>query len=152
MPGSLHAWYSLYDLESLAEREATLSGKIELRQLTRLRDALHSDAGSVQASLRFSRQTGLCVSVDVKIDGSLELACQRCLEPMQYRVSEKVSLAVLEEDSPQGEFDKAREAIVLEDGKLRPASVVEDELLVSLPIVPRHEKIEECGSIAQALR
>ncbi|MGI9259993.1 MAG: YceD family protein [Gammaproteobacteria bacterium] len=152
MPGSLHAWYSLYDLEALAEREATLSGEIELRQLTRLRDVLHSDSGSVQASLKLSRQASVFVTVELTFDAAVDLVCQRCLEPMQHRVSEKVSLVLLDQDSTQGEQDNSREAVVLDNEKLKPASLIEDELIVSLPIVPRHERIDECGKIAQALQ
>ena len=152
MPGSLHAWYSLHDLEALAGREATLSGEIELRQLTRLHDVLHSDSGSVQASLRLSRPASMSVTADLAFEASLELICQRCLEPMRHRVSESVSLVLLEDDSSRSEYDKTREAIVLDDGKLRPASVIEDELIVSLPIIPRHEGIDECGNVAQVLR
>ena len=152
MPGSLHAWYSLYDLEALAEREATISGEIELRQLTRLRDVLHSDSGSVQAVLKFSRQASVYVTVELKIDATVDLICQRCLEPMQHRVSEEVSLVLLDQDSALGDLVETREAVVLDSEKLKPASLVEDELIVSLPIIPRHERIDECGKIAQTLQ
>ena len=152
MPGSLHAWYSLYDLEALAEREATLGGEIELGQLTRLRDVLHSDSGSLQASLKFSWQASVYVAVELTFDTTVTLICQRCLEPMQHRVSEKVSLALLDKDATNSDPDAARETVVLENGKLKPASLVEDELIVSLPIVPRHERIDECGKIAQTLQ
>ncbi len=151
MPGSLHAWYSLYDLEALAEREAILSGEIELRQLTRLRDVLHSDSGSVQARLKFSRQASVFVTAELKFDAAVDLICQRCLEPMQHRVAENVSLVLLDKDSTQGDLDNAREAVVLDNEKLKPASLIEDELIVALPIVPRHERVDECGKIAQAL-
>lgn len=152
MPGSLHAWYSLYDLEALAERGATLSGEIELRQLTRLREDLHSDSGNVQASLKFSRQTSVYVTAELEFDAAVELICQRCLEPMQHRVSESVSLVLLDKDSASGEQGEAREAVVLDNEKLKPASLIEDELIVSLPIVPRHDTIAECGKIAKALQ
>jgi uncharacterized protein len=152
MPGSLHAWYSLYDLEALAEREAKISGEIELRQLTRLRDLLHSDTGSVQASLRFSRRASVDVTAELKFDTTVDLICQRCLEPMHHQVSEEVSLVLLAQDSTHGDRDNAREAVVLNSEKLKPASLIEDELIVSLPIVPRHERIDECGKIAQTLQ
>ena len=41
MPGSLHAWYGLRDLESLAERQAALEGELEHRRLARLAESLH---------------------------------------------------------------------------------------------------------------
>ncbi len=151
MPGSLFAWYSLYDLEVLAERKAVLSGEIELRELTRLRELLHSDRGSVQASLTFHRQANFPVTVDLEFETVLELACQRCLDPLVHSVFEQVSVTLLEPESGQSEVVKESEAAFLLDRKLRPVSLLEDELIVSLPIIPRHEKIDECGYVAQAV-
>jgi uncharacterized protein len=152
MPGSLFAWYSLYDLEVLADREGVLSGKINLRQLTRLRDILHSDRGSIQASLKFHRHTYSSITVDLTFATVLELICQRCLEPMPRNVSTQVSLSLLETGSMDGENAKENEAVVLMDGKLNPAALLEDELILSLPIIPRHTEIDECGSMAQFLQ
>jgi len=150
MPGSLHAWYSLYDLDALAAREAILSGEIELRQLTRLREILHSDRGSIEASLKFHRLDTRSVSVDLTFETDLELVCQRCLEPIVRRVSEQVSLRLLE--SENSEIASKQEAVVLTEGKLKPATLIEDELIVSLPIIPRHAEINECGSIVESLQ
>ncbi len=152
MPGSLFAWYSLYDLEVLADREGVLSGKINLRQLTRLRNILHSDRGSIQASLKFHRYTHSSITVDLTFATVLELICQRCLEPMPRNVSTQVSLSLLEPGSMDGANAKENEAVVLMDGKLNPAALLEDELILSLPIIPRHREIDECGSMAQFLQ
>jgi uncharacterized protein len=152
MPGSMFAWYTLYDLEALAEREADLSGGIELRQLTRLREILHSDRGSIEASLKFHRHSIGSVTVDLTFETVLELVCQRCMEPLVQNISEQVSLTLVEEESMDSEYAKEHEAVVLTGGKLNPAALVEDELIVSLPIIPRHVDINECGTIAQSLK
>ena len=152
MPGSLYAWYSLYDLDALAEREAVLSGEIGLRQLTRLRELLHSDRGSIQASLKFHRQTNRSVTVDLIFETVLELICQRCLEPVVRDVSERSSLTLLVPESMNSRVANEGEAVVLTEGRLNPAALIEDELIVSLPIIPRHPEIDECGSVAQAVQ
>ncbi len=152
MPGSLYAWYSLYDLDALAEREAVLSGEIGLRQLTRLREMLHSDRGSIQASLKFYRQTNRSVTVDLIFETVLELICQRCLEPVVRNVSERSSLTLLAPESMNSRVAKEGEAVVLTEGRLNPAALIEDELIVSLPIIPRHAEIDECGGVAQAVQ
>ena len=152
MPGSLFAWYTLYDLDALADREAVLSGEIELRQLTRLREIVHSASGSIRTNLKFHRQVNSFVTVDLTFETALELICQRCLEPLVQDVSEQVSLKLLEPGSMSREVTKKDEAVVLTDGKLNPAALLEDELILSLPIVPRHTEIDECGNMAQALQ
>jgi uncharacterized protein len=152
MPGPLYAWYSLYDLDALAEREAVLSGEIGLRQLTRLREILHSDRGNIQASLKFHRQTDRSVTVDLSFETVLELTCQRCLEPVVRSVSERSSLTLLAPESMDSRVAKEGEAVVLTEGRLNPAALIEDELIVSLPIIPRHAEIDECGSVAQTVQ
>ena len=152
MPGSLHAWYSLFDLDALADREAVLSGEIELRQLTRLRACVHSARGTIQTSLKFHRHANSSVAVDLAFDTVLGLTCQRCLEPLVQNVSERLSLTLLEPGSMGGEVANEDEAVVLTDGKFNPAALLEDELILSLPISPRHTELEECGNMAQALR
>jgi uncharacterized protein len=152
MPGPLYAWYSLYDLDALAEREAVLSGEIGLRQLTRLREILHSDRGNIQASLKFHRQTDRSVTVDLSFETVLELTCQRCLEPVVRSVSERSSLTLLAPESMNSRVAKEGEAVVLTEGRLNPAALIEDELIVSLPIIPRHAEIDECGSVAQTVQ
>ena len=155
MPGSLHAWYSLYDLDALANREAVLSGEIELRQLAQLaqlRACVHSAQGSIQTSLKFHRHANSSIVVDLTFDTVLELTCQRCLEPLLQDVSERLSLTLLEPGSIGGEVANDDEAVVLTDGKFNPAALLEDELILSLPISPRHTKIDECGDMAQVLQ
>ena len=152
MPGSLHAWYSLYDLDALADREAVLSGETELRQLTELLEFVYSARGTIQTSLKFHRHANSSIVVDLAFDTVLELTCQRCLEPLIQDVSERVSLMLLEPGSMGGEVANGDEAVVLTGGKFNPAALLEDELILSLPISPRHTEIDECGNMAQVLQ
>jgi len=43
------------------------------------------------------------------------------------------------------------EPITLSGERFQPAEVIEDELIVSLPLIPRHARIAECGGLAQSL-
>ena len=94
MSGSLHAWYSLRDLESLADRGVTLSGELDVGQLTRLRGLLHSGSGSVRATLRFRQRGDGWLASELGIRGDVELKCQRCLEPFRYELTESVNVVV----------------------------------------------------------
>ena len=64
MPHTLYAWYSPHELEALGQRKVQLNGEIGATQLTRLRESLYSDEGSVRASLKFGQQgEGLAFAV-----------------------------------------------------------------------------------------
>ena len=151
MSGSLHAWYSLRDLESLANRGVTLSGELDIDKLTRLRGLLHSDAGSVRATLRFRQRGDGWLESEVDYRAPVELVCQRCLEPFQQELAERVNVVLADGDSLPAVVPEGFEPFELEDGRLQPAQLIEDELIVAIPLVPKHARIEDCGSLAREL-
>lgn len=149
MSGSLHAWYSLRDLESLASREVALSGKLDLSKLTRLASLLLSDVGSVEATLRFRRRRDGWLAVALDYRATVELTCQRCLEPVAHDMEERVDLVVADEDAVPTVVPEGYEPYELPEGRFSPAELVEDELIVAVPIVPKHARIEDCGGLAR---
>lgn len=146
----LHGWYSLHELELLGQRESLLHGEIDATQMTRLRELLHSDDGSVRASLSFGQRAG-CVTVEMDYQVSLELECQRCLEPMREIASRHVSFVLMEDDSLVAGAPAGYEPITLSGERFQPARLIEDEVIVSLPLAPRHARIRECGALAGSL-
>jgi len=151
MSGSLHTWYSLPDLETLAERAAVLEGEIPLKQLVRLSDLLYSNSGSVRASLRFRQRLDGWLILGLKYEATLQLTCQRCLEPLACVVGADVELGLLENDAVQSFSPEGVEPFILEGDRFNPAQLIEDELIVSLPLVPRHERTADCGPLARVL-
>ena len=151
MSGSLGAWYSLRDLEALGARQSGLDGELELAGLPRLAGLLHSTAGSVRASLQF-RQRGLgALAATLDLDTTVELTCQRCLEPFAQPIKERLELMLVEPGASADSVPEGYEAVELENGRLFPAGLIEDELIVSIPLVPKHARIEDCGSLARNL-
>jgi uncharacterized protein len=151
MSGSLHAWYSLRDLEALGGRQGELEGELELARLPRLAGLLSSKAGSVRASLQF-RQRGLgMLAATLELATTVELTCQRCLEPFALPIAERTELLFVEPGEAGTSIPEDVEPIELDDGRLLPARLIEDELIVAIPLVPKHARIEDCGSLAQNL-
>ena len=148
MSGSLHAWYSRRDLESLADG-GVLSGELRLGKLTRLAGMLHSDAGSVRASLKFGQRRDGWLGVELTYTASVELMCQRCLEPFRYELVGRVNVALADAESMPAAVPEGYEPFELTDGQLSPAQLIEDELIVSMPLAPKHERLADCGSVAR---
>ena len=151
MPASLFSWYGARELGAMGERSSALSGEIELNRFNRLSDLLQSDEGTVKAALRFRRDPGGWLIMDVEYEADVQLQCQRCLEPLAFRVQDRVEMALLESASLEQHLPDRYEPLVLDDDRLMPAMLIEDELIISLPIVPRHERVEQCGGIAAGL-
>jgi uncharacterized protein len=138
----LGGWSSSIDPIQLADAGARLSGELPLKGLARLIEMCRDDDGSVRIDLQFERNP-----VDRRrtlrgaIDARVNATCQRCMENMTLTLSTKPRLILLR----AGERDDLVEsgsALVVE----RPitlGALVEDELLLAMPMVPTHP-IESC--------
>jgi uncharacterized protein len=149
MSGSLHARYGLRDLESLANRGVTLGGELDIGLLTRLKDLLHSDAGSVSATLGFQQRGDGWLGVELDYRADVELVCQRCLEPFRQELADNVNVVVADAAALPAATPAGFEPFELADGRLQPAELIEDELIVAIPLVPKHARVEDCGSLAR---
>ena len=126
------------DPRKLADRGATLEGQVSLASLLRLCDPLADNSGSVRAKFTFGRDEQKAVVIRSEIDVEVKMVCQRCLELVALPIHSECEYAVVKEGTaielqPQG-YD------VLEMGEepLDLLALVEDELLLALPIVPTH--------------
>ncbi|HEX7081934.1 MAG TPA: YceD family protein [Gammaproteobacteria bacterium] len=145
MPASLYSWYGARELGALGERGGVVGGEIELNRFNRLTELLQSDKGTVKATLRFRQDPGGWLIIDVEYETTVQLLCQRCLEPLEYPLRDRVEMVLLESASLEKHVPDRYEPLVLDDERLMPAILIEDELIISLPIVPRHERPEDCG-------
>lgn len=130
-----------------------MSGTVPVAALPRLQAQLAGGDALLQCELSGRRENGrnwLALS----IRGQLELICQRCLGPMPYTLALDNELQVIAPGEPWP--DEA-----LEDGALRlgedaiPADaaqavteLIEEEVLLALPLAPRHE--ESCAPPARS--
>ena len=151
MPLSLYAWYSLNTLELLGQRHAQIAGEIEFKRLTRFRDLLNSQQGSVRVELKFGQHAAGYTTVRLEYAASFELQCQRCLEPVGDRVARQMSFALVAGGSGANGLPEGYEPIGLSGDRFQPAAFVEHELIMSLPLIPRHARVEQCGELAQRL-
>jgi uncharacterized protein len=146
MSASLHKWYSRAALDAFADRQSVLSGEIELSRLARFRELLHSDDGAVEVSLKFAERHAGWTGVELEYRADVQLVCQRCLESFPYTLDARVEIGLLDTEAMEQHLPGAYEPVLLEGDRLMPAKLVEDELIVALPLVPRHESHAECGA------
>ena len=130
-----------------ARAGADQSGEVRLADLSRLGDLLASDQGVVSYRLRGDMAAGRPV-LRLEVDTAVMLVCRLCLEPYRHemRISRVFPVA---RDEAQLELwernDPLLDALVA-DPELDLLTLVEDEILLSLPVAPRHEP--ECGPVA----
>jgi uncharacterized protein len=75
---------------------------------------------------------------------TLPLVCQRCLGPVEVDVSVQRSFRfVPDEATAAAEDDEAEEDVLAESRSFDLAELLEDELLMEMPVAPRHEVCPE---------
>jgi uncharacterized protein len=126
----------------LARQGVELNGQVPLARMPRLLAALAGDEGRAEVSLRFGTDEAGIVTLRGRISVELPMICQRCLQPMTQPVQVDVALAPVADDGRAAELPDEYEPLVVGEGRLSTAELVEDELLLALPIVPMHEPSE----------
>ena len=128
------------DSLDFARNSRRISGKVPVADLPRLQDVLDSPQGIMDYTVQGSVDNQGNPLLDVGITGNCRLRCQRCLDGLDYTVRldsclmlrDQGSLDALDDD--EEEFDS-----ILADAHLDVLDLLEEEILLSLPIAPRHE-------------
>lgn len=131
----------------LADQRRILEGAYALEKMPRLVDAVEQAEGQVNVRFEFNRSPQGYAELDGHIEADLVLICQRCLGPMDYSVRSEIHLAIVPSDAEATQLqDEIDTAVVPEELFLR--DFIEDELMLSLPLISRHEREEDCDETA----
>ncbi len=120
-----------------AEGKRIFSGTIPLSRMKRLAALLVDASGEAKFSAAFKTDLDHRVIIDLQVEAALPLVCQASLEVYAEQVKRSSELAVIENDREQFDLPDNYEPVQTENGRLAIASIVEDELLLGLPTVPR---------------
>jgi uncharacterized protein len=114
----------------------TFQGKLPLATLRRLATSLAAVDGDVEYELDFGKDEFGISGVRVRATAALPLICQRTLEKFEFPVSIDARLGFIVTEDDEAGLPADYEALLLGDAGLRPADVIEDELILALPLLP----------------
>jgi len=151
------------DHRKLALEKGVIQGSIAVAELQRLASLLSTRDGLVRVDLVFSTGENTRVAInskgtkkageacppqlktgDVRIAGQLQadvtLVCQSCLEEIEQKLEVNLALNIVasESDLSQPEIETLDTLIHADEGLLNLYDVVEDELILALPMAARH--------------
>jgi uncharacterized protein len=87
---------------------------------------------------KFEKRT----TVEVSVVGSLVLPCQRCLRPCESPLDETALLIVVADD--REEVPGGFEPVLGDAERLSVTELVEEQMLLGMPLVPMHEDDDGC--------
>ncbi len=141
----------------LADRQQVIETKESIASFPRLAASIDAELAAapamlakwrqfpVQITLRFDWVGGRreFVALTGAVEARMAAICHRCLQPFEYRVREELNLVLARPDDVTGTAP-GYEIWELDDEWLRPADVVEETLIMALPLVARHDDRESC--------
>jgi|SRR5690606_22595674 uncharacterized protein len=137
--------HSRIDVDRLVRRGETVSGSWPLSAFERLGSLLASADGDVRWQARARRERraegGEDTYLGLGIQARLQVVCVRCLGPVAIDVDDRREFLLVPDeetaerlDDPESELE-----VVAADTPFRLADLVEDELILAVPALPRHE-------------
>jgi uncharacterized protein len=129
-----------------------IAGKLALSRMPRLAELLTNQDGWLDCRLTGYRQTvggtAKC-GLHLQVNGRLGMACQRCLAEVDFdcAVDSRLLLVSEGEQWPEDELEADDYDAIEANRELSVLALVEEEVLLALPIVPRHA---DCRAPAQA--
>jgi uncharacterized protein len=134
------------DVKGFAEEGATLSGVSAVGQHVRLMAETQGRAAdaplswSVSGEMRNRQHVHPEIWLHMKAEVTLSLTCQRCLEPVDVPVSVDRSFRfVPDEEMAAAQDDESEEDVLALSRNLDVVELVEDELLMEIPLAPVHQ-------------
>ena len=136
------------DVAAFARAEGRLAGDWPLAAMPRLlQDALppvaadESVVWSAQGAYKPVAGGEAEIRLRLHAQATLQMVCQRCLQPMTVALDVQPSLRFVGDEAQAEALDEDSDEDVL---ALSPAldlqPLVEDEMILALPLVPRHER------------
>lgn len=126
-----------FDGPELARQRGVVTGSVTAGMLRRL-EAFGCTSGSVSYSIAGAANALGKPALRLRAHGELHIACQRCLETLPLPVAIEIELEIASSREVLERADDDVERVVA-GSDTDAVALVEDELILALPMVPMHE-------------
>ena len=123
----------------MAEAGRLLEGSYSVAEMERLQDLLFDSSGKVAVSLEFGIDAEGIRYMKGRLQAELTLECQRCLQAMQAPIDTTFALGLVRGNEAAELLPSHYEPLLVESDTLFLRDIIEDELLLALPLVAKHE-------------
>ena len=126
-----------------AEGNRIYRGTIALAKMKRLVTLLADDSGEVAFEANFTRDELELATISINVKAEVSLLCQASLECFVQKIDRNSILAAIEDAEQQELVPGHYDAILIEAKKVEFLELVQDELILEIPQVPRKPGIDK---------
>jgi len=125
------------DIWRMVANQRRFEGSVPLAQMPRLVEVLADSDGECRYAVEFYRDPLKIDVMHMQLSASLPLICQRSLERFMHQVEIDQRLGLISEESQEAAMPEGMEAVLVDrSGEVSPLELIEDELLLAVPLVP----------------
>jgi len=137
------------DVDVLADEGAGIERRYPIAHFARLADTVSDRLGEAVVRFDFARAGEGIPACEMELEAVVTLRCQRCLETYAQTLRSVTKLAFVSDEEEAGLVPEGYEAIPVPGARVDLAELVEDELLLSLPVVALHGEGTQCAGAAR---
>lgn len=128
------------DVRKLIAADVSIDAREPLANFARLPDMLEASDGDVEVQMRFYVDERGAKRIDGRVQATLMVLCQRCLQPLPLPVESQFQAAVVWSDEEASRLPKELEPYIVGDEPQDIRDLIEDELIISVPYVSYHDE------------
>ncbi|MCA1780447.1 MAG: YceD family protein [Xanthomonadaceae bacterium] len=142
-----------FDAERTAQAERHFAGEMRLEWMPRVLDLLDSPepTDEIGFELQAGRDEQNTVCLNVRVHGTVPMTCQRTLKRYWQPIESCSTVAIVASEREADELPENLEPRLAAQGNVRTVELIEDELLLALPLVPRDPNSEPVGEVEKAV-
>lgn len=141
------------DVWRMVSARRVLEGELPLAAMPRLCEALLDADGVARYRMEFGRDALDVAHVALHVEAMLPLQCQRSLQRFLLPITLRENLGLIREEADEAALPPGYEPLLLPaDARIVPAELVEDELILALPVVavaPGSEAMERDWPVSE---
>ena len=135
----------------LARQGQKLQGVLGMNSMERLAEAVAEAGGDIQVDLQFGMDEQGTYFARGHLSANVQMICQRCMKPLTLPIDADVTLAFISSDEGARGLPQGYEPYIVMEEPVTLAEIVEEELILALPIVALHDE-SECEPTLEKLQ
>src|SRR4029434_8612819 len=137
-------WSRDAPVDTLVGTQTAIDFSIPLAELPRVSHELAAADGEARGHVRFSRELRQAVA-DLEVSAQPEVVCQRCMQAMRWPLRMKSRIALVSDYDAADRVPEGLDVFLVEADSVSVRDLVDEEIMLALPNVPRHEEGSECA-------
>ena len=134
-----------FDPKLLTDQNRELVGSIPTKDMSRLKKSALSILPTVSVQLQVTTGLNGLPRISGEVECVLGLRCERCLDEVELTLNPTIDVLVKSESEQITEAYEGLEFYEYTGKSLELTELIEDELLLALPLAPKHDDISLCN-------